>query len=51
MDTYKDPIVINFPGMIARIHRPNISTEERERRMKRIHNAAENLLKEKKQCG
>lgn len=37
---------IESPGFIVRIHIPNISKEERSRRMKAIHKAAEALLKE-----
>ena len=44
-DTYKKTKTIVFPGMIARVHFPDISAEERTKRMKQIHNAAANLLK------
>lgn len=44
-DTYKEVKVIQFPGMIAKIHIPDITPEERDRRMKRIREAAANLLK------
>lgn len=44
-DTYKEVKVIEFPGMIARIHIPDITPEEREKRMKAVYNAAANLLK------
>lgn len=44
-DTYKEVRVINFPGMVARIHIPELTPEERSRRMKNIQKAAENLLK------
>jgi hypothetical protein len=33
--------------IIVRVHRPDITQEERERRMKRIAKAAEGVLKEK----
>lgn len=46
-DTYKETKVFEFPGMIARVHIPDLTPEERNRRMKTIHNAAENLLKKK----
>lgn len=36
---------IESPGFIIRVHSPVITTEERTRRMKAIHNAAEKLLK------
>lgn len=44
-DTYKEVREIEFPGMIARVHIPDISPEERARRMKAIREAAESLLK------
>lgn len=44
-DTYKEVKVIEFPGMTARIHIPDIAPEERERRMRAVYNAAANLLK------
>ena len=47
-DTYKEVKIIEFPGMIARVHIPDITAEERERRMKAIHKAAAALLKSKK---
>ena len=36
---------IEMPGMIARIYSPVLTDEERKRRMKRIHDAAAELLK------
>lgn len=45
VDTYKEVKVIEFPGMIARIHIPDLTPEERNRRMQVIKKAAENLLK------
>lgn len=44
-DTYKEVRTIEFPGMIARIHIPDLTPEERNRRMQNIKKAAENLLK------
>lgn len=44
-DTYKETKTIHFPGMVARVHIPDISPEEREKRMKTIHKATINLLK------
>ena len=48
-DTYKDePTVIVFPDsprMIATVYHPDITDEERKRRMSVIAKAAENLLK------
>ena len=44
-DTYKETRVITFPGMVARIYIPDLTAEERERRMKSIKRAAAQLLK------
>lgn len=46
-DEYNDPIIITFPGMVARVYRPILEPEERERRMKAIHIATANVLKSK----
>lgn len=48
-DTYKEAKVLEFPGLIARVHHPDLTPEEKARRMKTIHNAAANLLKNKKE--
>lgn len=45
-DTYTEPQIMNFPGVIARVHRPVLDEKERERRMKRIYSAAAQILKE-----
>ena len=45
-DTYNNVQIIEHPNAIIRIHRPDITTEERERRMAQIHKAAASLLKE-----
>ena len=44
-DTYKDVRTFEFPGMIVRVHIPNLTPEEKSKRMKSIHNQAANLLK------
>lgn len=44
-DTYKEVKVFHFPNVTARVFIPDLTAEERERRMKVIHKAAENLLK------
>lgn len=44
-DTYREPLIIEFPGMIARVRIPELTPEERSGRMKAIHKAAANLLK------
>ena len=47
-DTYKEVRTFEFPGMTARVHIPDLTPEERSRRMKSIHNQAANLLKKVK---
>ena len=44
-DTYKPPITIKFPNMVARVYSPMLDLEERERRLKKIHRASANILK------
>ncbi len=43
-DTYGEPKIMKFPGMIARVYSPILPPEERERRMKEIRKAAAALL-------
>ena len=40
--------IFTFPNMIVRVHRPELTAEEREKRMKAISKAAERLLREVK---
>lgn len=44
-DQYKEVKYISFPGMIARVHIPDLTEEERARRMAAIYKQAANLLK------
>lgn len=44
-NTYSLKTIIEFPGMVARIHIPVLTQEERARRMKAIHRTAAALLK------
>lgn len=44
-DTYKEIKTFEFPGMIARVYIPDLTAEERNRRMKAIHKQTANLLK------
>ena len=46
-DTYKEVRVFEYPGMIARVYIPDLTPEERERRMKIIAQAAAELLMSK----
>ena len=43
-DTYKEVRVIEFPCGVARVHIPDLTEEERERRIKRIAQSAALLL-------
>lgn len=36
----------NFPNAIVRVQRPELTVQERSKRMQAIHNAAATLLKE-----
>ena len=44
-DSYKEIKTFRFPGMVARVYFPDLTEEERNRRMNAIHNQAANLLK------
>lgn len=46
MDGYRESKVFTYPNAIVRVYFPDLSNEERERRMKRIQQAAAELLKE-----
>lgn len=41
----KEVKVFTFPNMVARVYIPDLTPEERTKRMKAVHNAAANLLK------
>lgn len=45
-DVYKEVRVFEYPGWTIRVHIPDISDEENERRMKAVRKSAEALLKE-----
>lgn len=44
-DAYKETKIFEYPNAIVRVHIPDISQEERERRMAQIQKAAAELLK------
>lgn len=46
-DTYQDPVIITFPGMLVRVYHPILTEKEREKRLARIKEAAARLLVEK----
>ena len=43
-DTYKEVKTFTFENMTVRVHIPDITPEERARRMKKIHDSAAKLL-------
>ena len=45
-DTYKEIKTIEHPNVIVRIHIPDLTDSERARRMKLVHKASEELLKD-----
>jgi hypothetical protein len=47
-DTYKEPFILDIHGARVRVFKPELSEEERRRRMTAIHNSAAELLKHKK---
>jgi hypothetical protein len=47
-DTYKEVRTFNFPNMVVRVHIPDLTPDERARRMRAIHNQAAQLLKKVK---
>ena len=46
VDTYKETKVFTFSNMIVRVHIPDLTKEERNRRRKELAKAAEALMKE-----
>lgn len=45
-DPIRETRTFYYPNMTIRVHFPDISDEERERRMKQIRDAAEKVLRE-----
>lgn len=48
-DTYKEVKAFTYPNMTVRVHIPDLTKEERTRRLQKIHTAAAELLKSKKE--
>ncbi len=44
-DTYKEAKIFNFPGMVVKVHIPDLTPEERKKRMDIVRAAAAALLK------
>ena len=51
-DSYKEIKVFEFDNAVVRVHTPDLTEEERSRRMNRIKAAAENMMKgiEREKC-
>ena len=45
-DTYKEVRIFTYPGWTIKVHIPDLTPAEREARMKILHNAAADLLRE-----
>ena len=43
--TYKEVRAFDFSNMTVRVHIPDLTIEERNKRMKQIYKAAESLIK------
>lgn len=43
-DTYKEVRTFNYPGWTIKVHIPDLTPDERSRRMKRIHDSAAELI-------
>lgn len=46
-DTYKETRILKYPNTIVKVHIPDLTEEENNRRLKVISNAAGELLKSK----
>ena len=51
-DSYKEVKIFEFDNAVVRVHIPDLTEEERSRRMNRIKAAAENMMKgiEREKC-
>jgi hypothetical protein len=47
-DTYGEPKIITYPGIVAKVYSPILTEEERQRRMAQIAKSAANLLKKER---
>ena len=46
VDTYKEVKVFTYPNMVVRVHIPDLTEAERNRRRKNLAKATEALMKE-----
>lgn len=44
-DTYKEVRTFTYPNAIVRVHIPDLTPDERNRRMRKVEKAAADLLK------
>lgn len=44
-DTYKEVRTFTYPNAVVRVHIPDLTPDERERRMQKVKKAAADLLK------
>ena len=47
-DTYSEPKIFTYPGIVAKVYSPILTEEERQRRMARIAESAKRLLTEER---
>ena len=47
-DTYGEPKIITYPGIVAKVYSPILTEAERQRRMEQIAKSAANLLKKER---
>lgn len=50
-DTYKEIKTFTYPNAIVRVHIPDLTEDERNKRMRRIAKAAEALIKASMDAG
>ena len=51
MNGQSETKVFTYPNAIVRVHFPDLTDEEQQKRMKKLHKAAAELLKEVKKGG
>lgn len=49
-DVYKEIRTFTFDNAVIRVHIPDLTAEERSRRIDKIKNAAENMMKGMEKC-
>lgn len=51
MNGQRETKVFTYPNAVVRVHFPDLTEEEQKRRMKQLHDAAAELLKEVRKGG